>query len=129
MFMIDSITGIDGVRCIGGWNQLPSFSMDNKMSDQSSNFKNGDVRFNGVIQTLECYSDGHWIPVSSGPVTVELTPDVKEVIEWSQKKRREDERIRDLMERHPSVKSAKNQLDVLVALLKDEENQTGNSND
>jgi hypothetical protein len=97
--------------------------MDNKMSDQDSNFKNGDVRFNGEIQRLECYSDEHWIPVSSGPATIELTPDVKEVLEWSQQTRQEDEQIRELMERHPSVKSAKNQLDVLVALLKDEENE------
>jgi hypothetical protein len=118
--MIDGITGINGVRSVGGWNQLPRFQM-NMTPDNTNKPNDGDVRYNGVTQKTECWNNGAWIPLSSGHVTVELTPDVTEVIDWAKQKMTQDRMIKELAKNHPSVASAVNQLDTLVSLLKNQD--------
>jgi hypothetical protein len=120
--MIDAITGINGIRSVGGWNQLPYFNMNFNMIPDNTNTPNqGDVRYNGATQKTECWNNGAWIPLSSGHVTVELTPDVTEVIDWAKKKMVQDRMIEELAKNNPSVASAVNQLDTLVSLLKNQD--------
>lgn len=116
--MISSITGIGGIRTVGGWHTNPHIQ---PVMKDNTELKPGDIRYNGVINKLECWDGLTWIPVSSGDVTVELTPDVQEVLNWAKNKMQDEKQIKELAEKHPSVASAVNQLDTIVKLLQDGE--------
>jgi hypothetical protein len=116
--MISSITGIGGVKTVGGWHSKPYFT-NNDMNNNKTPVE-GDVRFNGTTGKLECWVNNYWQPVSSGDVTVELTPDVQQVLNWAKDKMSQEQHIKELAEQHPSIASAVNQLDTLVSLLQDQ---------
>lgn len=108
---------------MGGWYSPPYFNNNDMNNDKTPT--NGEVRFNGTTGKLECWVGGSWMPVSSGDVTVELTPDVQQVLDWAKNKMDQERHIKELAENHPSIANAVNQLDTLVALLQNNDTPTG----
>lgn len=101
---------------------------NNSYSNYVNNFSGaqglGDLRFNTVHQVLEVYNGSLWQPLNMGEVTVSLTQDAQEAIDWANQKRREEIKIRFLAERNPTVadqlaavREAEEKLQVIVALV------------
>jgi hypothetical protein len=80
-------------------------------SNNASNYMNnfggaqglGDLRFNTVHQCLEVYNGSMWHPLSMSDVSVSLTQDAVDAIDWADQKRKEEHDIRVLAEKYPAV--------------------------
>lgn len=80
----------------------------------------GQVRWNGGTKELEvCDSLGNWHRIDP---TVELESPVEtvKILHWAKKKMLEEEKLEKLSAEYPSIKEAKEQLDMLMTLVKDE---------
>lgn len=69
---------------------------------------------------LEVWTGWGW-QVLSTVATVSLSPPVSEAIKWAQEKMKQEREIQQYAERYPAVKLAKEKLDVVLALVRDEE--------
>jgi hypothetical protein len=118
--MIDSIHGINGIFTIGGWHTKPTFS-NTSIDSTNTQRHNGDVRVNGITGKLEYHANGIWSPLNNGPVTIELTTEVRDILDWCKNKIKHEQMIAELSDKYPSVRSAVEQLDTLVELLKDKQ--------
>jgi hypothetical protein len=86
-----------------------------------SRFDAGRLRMNGNI--MEVYTGSDWVPVTNGTTHVELSREVVELLEWAKQKRADDEEINSLVAKYPAVSNLKNQLDMVIALVKDYNSQ------
>ena len=79
----------------------------NNASNYVSNFSGaqglGDLRFNTVHQCLEVYNGSLWQSLSMSDVSVSLTGDAVEAIDWVNQKRKEEHDIQVLAEKYPAV--------------------------
>ena len=66
----------------------------------------GNLRFNTTNQQMEVYDGNSWITVTGAYPQIELAPDVQAVIDWARCKMVEEERIKQLAVRHPTVADA-----------------------
>lgn len=78
----------------------------------------GMTRYNTQNQQLEAFDGSSWYTVSNS-VDISTSLVLKEVIVWAQKKMQEEREFEDLVKRNETIKHAKEQLDILVALTKD----------
>ena len=80
---------------------------NNNASNYVNNFSGaqglGDLRFNTVLQCLEVWDGQMWQPFKMSDVSVSLTQDAVEAIDWVNQKRKEEHDIRELAEQHPAV--------------------------
>lgn len=76
----------------------------------------GHVRWNGPLQRLEvCDVNGYWNGIPNN-VTIQTSSEFENMYKWYQEKLREEERIKQLAEKYPSVKQAKEHLDILIRI-------------
>lgn len=82
----------------------------------------GMVRY--INNNLEVYDGNSWLIMQSSYPQIELTGDVQSVINWAKMKMAEEERIRQLAAKHPTVadalaavKQAEEQVRVVAALV------------
>ena len=75
----------------------------------------GDVRFNNGY--FEVYASGMWQMISDGTTDVRLHYEDKEAIEWAKKKMQEEEKEKELLNKYPSLKIAKEKYDTIKALV------------
>ena len=112
--MIDGVIGGVGVHVnnggCGGTYVPGDFS-------QMGQGRIGELRMLG--NSLYAWSNGAWNSISGGVATVELTPEVQSLIDWARTAKRREEELATLIQKYPSVKSAKDNLDVVVALTRD----------
>jgi uncharacterized protein YfaT (DUF1175 family) len=87
----------------------------------------GLVRYVANTSNLESYDGSSWVPISKS-VSISLSPDTLLTIEWAEKQRLREEKIKKLiadnptiMDLHNSMELAKEKLDVAVALLYSED--------
>ena len=80
---------------------------NNNASNYVNNFAGaqglGDLRFNTVLQCLEVWDGQMWQPFKMSDVSVSLTQDAVEAIDWADQKRQEEMKIKALAEQHPAV--------------------------
>jgi hypothetical protein len=77
----------------------------------------GQVRWNGNAKEFEvCDSLGNWHRINP---TIELDSpaDTVKVLNWAKKKMMQEERLEELAAEYPSIKDAKEKLDVLINLV------------
>lgn len=79
----------------------------------------GTVRYNGTLRNLEVYDGHNWLPIGQN-VSMDLAPEVQDILRWAQKKRQEDAELDALCEQHPGVKAAREQLEIMRRLVKKE---------
>lgn len=99
------------------------YQVDNSYSLPSTT---GQVRWNGTNKCFEVCDNGmngSWIRIDN---TVQLSSDSQttQILEWAKKKMAEDERIEKLAKEYPAVKDAKERLDIIIKLVKDENSST-----
>lgn len=63
--------------------------------------------------------NGSWTNISNGVTTVELSSELISVLDWARTAKRREEELDTLIKKYPAVKSAKDNLDVVVALTRD----------
>lgn len=80
---------------------------NNNASNYVNNFAGaqglGDLRFNTVLQCLEVWDGQMWQPFKMSDVSVSLTQDAVEAIDWADQKRQEEMKIKELAKQHPAV--------------------------
>jgi hypothetical protein len=100
--MIKTINGGPGIKVNNGYNTWPSFYN----SPSNGNSLVGQLRYNGSSQNLEVYDGSTWIMMANMHPTVELTGDVQAILNWAREKIHEENRIKALADKHPSVADA-----------------------
>ena len=117
--MIKSIFGTGGITIHSGHQTLPyvspssqSYELDNRVC------YNGDLRF--VNGSYQIFSNGNWQTANSTPdPIIDLSPEIKNILEWAKKRMVFDQQVETLAEQYPAVKTAKDHLDMVMALVKD----------
>ena len=77
----------------------------------------GEIRI--INNSIHVWANGAWNHINSGLPTIGLTAEIQEVLDWARRAMRREEELEKLIEKYPSVKTAKEQLDVMVALTRD----------
>jgi len=78
----------------------------------------GAVRWNGGTSEFEvCDIRGTWHRIDPS-VQMDGIPEIQEVLLWAKRKMLEEKMIEDLSDEYPAIKDTKEQLDTLIALLK-----------
>lgn len=112
--MIQGILGSNGVQVHNG--QGGGMYVYGDISQLGQGIP-GDVRYLG--NTLYVWTNECWNPISGGITNIELTQEVQTLLEWARRSMRRDQELEKLIAQYPSVKSAKEHLDVVVALTRD----------
>lgn len=73
---------------------------------------------------IQAYDGSTWHTLS-GSGSVDLTYEAQQTLEWATKKRMEEAQLEKLMESHVGIRDAKEQLDIMIALAKKENNEEG----
>jgi hypothetical protein len=74
------------------------------------------------MQQMEVYDGLTWQGINSH-VTIDLGWDSKQTIEWANQKMREEQRLKDLMARHPGLKDLHDKFEMMKVLCMEEEKQ------
>lgn len=108
--MIQSIIGTYGVNVINGSGNNIYVSGDHSPG------VNGELRMMG--NNMYVWANNYW-NLACGSATIELTPEVHNILDWGKRAMKREEEMDKLIAKYPSVKTAKEQLDIMVALTKD----------
>jgi hypothetical protein len=87
-----------------------------------SNLSAGQLRYNGNINSIEAYDGNTWY-VIDGFQSVDVSESVKEILNWAYEKMQQERKINAYAARFPLVKSAKERLDMIMALIGDVEDE------
>jgi hypothetical protein len=82
----------------------------------------GMVRYNTSNACLEVYDGSGWFTFS-GHAEINLTPEAQKIMEWGKEKLREEEELKQLMQSCPGIQDLKEKLDIMVALVREQEKQ------
>lgn len=118
--IVKSVTGNYQYVTVSSHSTAPSYM------DQSTTGA-GQVRYNSRGQRMEVYDGNGWSYLG-GDVNIDLSPNVKEVIDWAGRKMDEEQRWRAMAEKNPTIrdtynkfKQAKEQLKMISALIREDE--------
>lgn len=78
----------------------------------------GMVRYNN--NDLEVYNGISWLRLSGTVTTVGLSGEAEAAIAWASQQRQEQARLRELMEKHPGLKAAYEQFEIMKILVTQE---------
>lgn len=102
--MIKSINCGPGLHVNGSNTYWPQFYNN----PGSGNTLIGQVRYNGSNQNFEVYDGNGWLMMASTYPTVELSGEVQSILNWARIKMVEEEQIKQLAAKHPTVADALN---------------------
>lgn len=84
----------------------------------------GMIRWNPNTNQLEVNDGNIWIKFSETVPEIGLTDEAEEIMDWAREKMREEQRIKELCQRYPALQKAKDNYDLILNIIKDEnENQ------
>lgn len=84
----------------------------------------GMLRYNSNTNCIEVNDGVSWKQLDMGYVTVELNAEAESLLDWARSKMQEERRIKELCEKYPGLKKAKENYDLILNIIKDEnENQ------
>jgi hypothetical protein len=78
----------------------------------------GSIRWNGSMQRMEVMDGLNWLPIYNGTATIDLTPEIQELVNWAKKKRIEEGLLNELCKQHPGLQDAKEKFEIMLALTK-----------
>lgn len=88
----------------------------------SGNASAGMMRYHN--NEVQVYDGSSWLTVS-GHTEISLSSDANAAIEWCKRKIIEEERLKELMERHPGLRDAYEKFEIMRMLVTEEEQQNG----
>jgi hypothetical protein len=80
----------------------------------------GEMRYNTSNQLVEVYNGNIWQNISEH-ITINLTPDAEEAIQWATIKMQEESALKAKLEKYPTLKSAYEQFKMIEVLVYEEE--------
>lgn len=80
----------------------------------------GMLRGNPAMNRIEIYDGSNWLSIG-GDANVDLSEDVKQTLNWAKKKMIEEQKLKDLMEKHPGLKELNDKFEMMKALCMEEE--------
>jgi hypothetical protein len=113
--MISGIYGQNGIVITGGGQNPPNY-VNNDINSAGPGVP-GELRVIG--NNIHMWNSGCWTPLHNSMATVELTPEIQSVLSWARIAMKREEELDKLVQEYPAVKSAKENLDIMVALTKD----------
>lgn len=78
----------------------------------------GDVRYNN--NNFEVYSNGCWMMVGEESTDVQFSQRWKSVLEWAEKAMEAETEEKELLERSPALRKAKENYDMIKALIEND---------
>ena len=121
--MIKGLMGSKGINVQFGNNSLQYINQN------TANPMQGMVRVWGA--DLQVFDGNSWVNMQSSYSTIELTPDVVELLEWARQKKEAESEMTRLSEKHPAIKlavenlkKAQEQLEITTILSKEHEKTT-----
>lgn len=81
----------------------------------------GNVRFNSTSQCLEIYDGSFWVPLNFNYTNVGLTPQAQSLLDWADKKQKEEIELESLAKNNPTIADLveqKNNLDQKIKMVK-----------
>lgn len=113
--MIKTIYGTGSVAVYGGTGAKPGWFDVNATPDVKP--MPGAVRYNPMSGDLETYNGYAWASFPSEMVEVTLTPETQSILDWAKQKMAEEQRIQELMDKHPGLKTAWEQYEIMKSLV------------
>jgi hypothetical protein len=80
----------------------------------------GQVRWNTNSQNMEVYDGSVWLTMSQS-VSLDLSPQILEVLDWAQRKQAEEQAMEKLIKQHPALKDLHDKLEMMKILVKESE--------
>ena len=72
---------------------------------------------------MEVYDGSTWQPFANGSANIDLNQDTKRILEWAEKKMHEDQKLKELLARHPGLKDLNDKFEMMKVLCMEEEKQ------
>lgn len=113
--MIKTIHGTGSVSVYGGTGARPGWFDVNATPDVKP--MAGAVRYNPMSGALETYNGISWVTFPTDAVEITLDQESQQILDWARKKMSEEQRIQELMSKHPGLKSAWEQYEVMKSLV------------
>ena len=119
---------ISNVNQFGKYTEIRSItSMYASKNYSGSNLKMvGNMMYDFDAQHLKVYDGTNWITLTGGSTAVGLSNEAESLLDWAKTKRNEEERIKQLAAKYPSVadalktvEQAEQQLRVVTALVQE----------
>jgi hypothetical protein len=110
--MIKNLTAGAGININHSYSSWPSFY---NTPASTGNSLIGQVRYNGSSQNMEVYDGNTWTTIASVYPQIELNGETQAILNWARTKMAEEQRVKELAVRYPSV------ADALTALSQAEE--------
>lgn len=114
--MITDIVSHDGSIMISGGCYQPVYV--GAVCDNSQP-QIGDVRYNGT--TFETYTDGSWVKLQDNICDLQIGPRWQPVLEWAEGKMVAEEKEKELLEKSPALRKAKENYDMIKALIENDQ--------
>ena len=111
--MIKNITPTGRYVQVSGSSPAPYFSPGGQGA--------GQLRFNTNSSVLEVWDGAAWRELSNNYVSVGLTSDAESLLDWARDHRAQILEQERLIQSHPGVKDLKEKLDMMIALVREEE--------
>jgi hypothetical protein len=81
----------------------------------------GNIRFNTTTQSMEVYDGTNWIILYSGTAFLDLSYKTKEVLQWAEKKMKEEQQLDALCEKYPGLAKAKDNFEMFKKIVEADE--------
>ncbi len=80
----------------------------------------GQLRYNPGNSCVEVYDGSSWFTFS-GHAEVSLTPQAQKIMEWAEAKMAAEEKLADMLERHPGLKESWERFEIMKQLCLEQE--------
>jgi hypothetical protein len=81
----------------------------------------GMLRWNSNMNQMEVNDGNTWIALNTSVSSIELSPEVVEILEWGKKKLAEEQRIEELCKKYPGLQKAKDNFEMFKKLVENEQ--------
>ena len=84
----------------------------------------GMVRYNNANNggSMEVYDGTTWCTIGNGSANIDLNENAKRILEWAEKKMKEEADLKALMGNHPGLKDLHDKFEMMKVLCTEEEN-------
>jgi hypothetical protein len=113
MGTLEQVTSGRGIDCYSTLQGTHYYPNDLVPSDGALRTYAGNMQYYNASKTC-------WQQLQGDTVHVELSMEVHVVLNWVRDKMAEDVRIKDLIEKHPALKKAKENFDIIKVLVEND---------
>jgi hypothetical protein len=74
----------------------------------------GAMSYDSGSQNMKVYDGSNWLAMGGGSATVNLTGQAVSILKWAEKKMQEEKELFALAEKHPTIKSLVDEMNVSI---------------